>query len=169
MNKKLLQERKERYIRNLIKEAIINVLAEQEELSAVPPATTPPAPQTNMPDMPPPSTPDQPAPDPSAQKEFTVDTMVEQLNILRGGKSLKDPEVYGKLTTFFNNLTEEQVTSLKWVLEELIKIVTNVNELNPSQSLEQPAAPPASPPPAPPAAPAPSVAPATPAPITPSV
>jgi len=167
MNNKLQQERKERFLRNLIKEAIINVLAEQDELSSVPPATTPPSPQTNI------SEPTPPSPSPTEEElpettpgevEFTVDSMVDQLNILRGGKSFKDPEVYGKLNTFFNNLTEEQKNSTKWILEELTKIVTNVDALAPTPEapMGQPPAPQGKTPAAPPA-PSPAPAPAAPA------
>lgn len=173
MNNKLQQERKERFIRNLIKEAIINVLAEQEELSSVPPATTPPSPQTNIAEpaapSPTPATNEEIPETPPGEVEFTVDSMVDQLNVLRGGKSFKDPEVYGKLNTFFNNLTEEQKVSTKWMLEELTKIVTNVETPMPTDKPTTQGNPPVSPPPPATPAPAPEKPVAPPAPIKPSL
>jgi len=117
---KLQQERKERFLKNLIKEAIINVLAEQDELGM---DLTQPAPVTE-----PATSPTESVPQEMSEEEFTVDVMVDKLNDLRGAKSFKDPEVYGKLNTFFNNLTEEQKTSTKWILDELVKLVTSVQQ-----------------------------------------
>lgn len=154
MNKKELeQERRERALRTLIQEAIVNVLAEQEmeqqQQTAVPPATPGPDPLTN------PIDPDVTAQQPQAQEEeevpFTVDEMVDKLNVLRGGRSFTDPEVFGRLTTFFNNLTDEQKNSLDWLLTELGKVVIDASaeQVDPQQQQSQPAQPP--PPPAPPA------------------
>jgi len=165
--KELKQERRKRFLNGLIKEGILNVLAEQEiaaqppGVSSVPPANQIPSPETNIMD---PSA--QPAPDPVEEEQFTVDSMVEKLNILRGGKSYTDPEIYGSLTTFFKNLTEEQQASLEWVLTELNKIVVDVDGLEqPEQPTDPTAAQPvAPPPPAPTASPA---APAPPAPVSP--
>lgn len=168
MNKKLLAEKRERFLSNLVKEAIINVLAEQEEMQMTPPPAPAADPMTQLAQQ----APGQeelplPTPEPGDAEpvEFTVDTLVDKLNILRGGKSLKDPEVYGKLTTFFNNLTDEQKTSSQWILDELTKIVTQ-----PSPEEEQPAEPeePAPAPQTPPAPPAPpQAAPPAPAPAAP--
>jgi hypothetical protein len=129
MNKQinLQQEKRQRFLRNLIKEGILNVLVEQDnqqpEVSAVPPATPPPAQQTNVMD---PAVTQTPAPATSKpvsdNETFTIDTMVDKLNVLRGAKSFTDPEIFGKLTTFFNELTDEQKTSFNWLLTELVKI-----------------------------------------------
>ena len=127
MNKptNLQQEKRHRFLRNLIKEGILNVLVEQDiqqagAVSAVPPASTPPAQQTNV--MDPGTTPPSPpaTPETGDGEEFTLDMMVDKLNVLRGAKSFTDPEIYGKMTTFFNELTEEQKSSFKWLLTELV-------------------------------------------------
>ena len=144
MNSKFLQEKRERFLRNLINEIVINVIAEQVEAMEAP-VVQPPPPTV---ETTPPPVPDTTTP------EFTVDTLVDKLNVLRGGKSLKDPEVYGKLTTFFNNLTEEQKTSTQWIMDELTKIVTDVGTGQPGTPPAAPTTAPAAPnPPAP--APAP--------------
>lgn len=140
--KELKEERRERALRSLIQEAIVNVLAEQEmmqqpQVSSVPPATTGPDPHTNPidPDI---------AAQPPEEVQFTVDGMVDKLNILRGGRSFTDPEVFGRLTTFFNNLTEEQRNSTDWLLTELGKVVIDASEeqVDPQQQQSQQAQPP---------------------------
>jgi len=127
-NPMLEQEKRERYFRNLIQEAIINTLAEQEaDRSAAPPSPVTPAPETNQPPPPEPPPEDEQQQQPG-EEEFTADTLVDKLNVLRGGKSFTDPEVFGQLTTFFNNLTDEQKASLKYFLSEMGKIVIGVTE-----------------------------------------
>lgn len=136
----LQKERRERFLKALLEEAIINVLAEQEQTpslpsappgpSSAPPAATPPAAETNQ------------AADISLTQpepvEFTVDTMVEKLNVLRGGKSFTDPEVYGKLNTFFNGLSDEQKTSLDYMLNELNNVVLETSQQPQQQNQQQP-------------------------------
>lgn len=132
--KELQKEKRERFLRSLIQEAIINVLAEQDldldvepTNSSVPPANQTPAPETNVMD---PSV-QQASQLPAEDEPFTIDVMVEKLNTLRGGRSYTDPEIYGKLTTFFNNLTEEQRVSMEWYLNELSKIVMDIETSEP--------------------------------------
>lgn len=129
MNKKeLAQERRARHIENLITEAVVNVIAEQDMMNrAVPNPTPGPAPETNQmdPDIQNPI--DRTAANPEPE-QFSVDTMVDKLNVLRGGRSFTDPEVFGRLTTFFNGLTDEQRTSMDWLLTELGKVVIDASE-----------------------------------------
>jgi len=152
-------ERRQRYLKNQIQEAVINVLKEQEPVvptSAVPPATTAPAPETNGVET--------MTPDVAPQDEvFTPELMVDKLNVLRGGKSFTDPEVFGRLTEFFNKLTDEQKGSLESMLSELGQAVIGATEEEagleapPEQGQSSPMQPPrtATPPPAAgPAAPA---------------
>lgn len=157
----LLEEKRQKHLKSLINEAIVQLLSEQD--AAAPPA---PAAPVGMPSPTPPAD-DVSAPptDPSA-KEFTVDDMIERLNVVRGGRSFTDPEVYGQLVTYFKTLNDEQKTAMEKFLVDLGKIVINVNE---QEAPPVPPAQPAPPPPAPPApaAPAPT-APAAP-PITPAV
>lgn len=143
-------ERRKRFLETLIKEAVINVLAEQQPPEAPPapaPAETPPAePQaaTQAPEG------------PQSPEQFTVDDMIERLNVVRGGRSFTDPEVYGQLVTWFKRLNEDQKVVLQNFLVDLGKIVINVQE-NEQEAPEQPPAPspaqpmPPSAPPAPPA------------------
>lgn len=151
----LQTERRQRFLKNLIEEAVINVLAEQDAMGAPPP----PAP------APPPAAPDPnqaPPPDDQQQDagEFTVDDMIERLNVIRGGRSFTDPEVYGQLVTYFKGLAADQKQALLNFLVELGKIVINVNDqdkpANKEAQQSQPPAPPSAPPaaqgsPAPPA------------------
>lgn len=138
MKKTLQEEKRERYLKNLINEAIINILAEQEQIQGTEeqvPITPAPTVDSTANTMSTPPVPDASTADAGQQEteEFTVDTMVKKLNVLRGGKSLKDPEVFGQLTTFFNNLTDEQKNSLQWLLDELTKVVAV-----PQQNVPQP-------------------------------
>ncbi len=127
----LRKERRERYLSSLIKEAVVNVLAEQDleqqpQMSSAPPQSRP-SPQTNTMD-----TDVQQPPEPQQQQqeeeEFTVEAMVDKLNILRGSRSFTDPEVFGRLTTFFNNLTDEQKNSVDWLLTELGRVAIDASE-----------------------------------------
>lgn len=158
MSDKLQLEQRQRFLRNLIKEAVLNVLKEQEPIvptSAVPPATPGIAPETNGAET--------MTPDVAPQEEqFTAEAMVEKLNVLRGGRSFTDPEVFGRLTGFFNNLTDEQKSGLESTLTQLAQAVIGATEEeagleDPAQQqqnnqLTQPPPPPA---PAPASAPAP--------------
>ena len=136
--KDLEKERRERHLRQLIKESIVNVLVEMameqgQPGSATPPASPGPAPETNRvdPDV-------QNSPNATVEnEEFDVDDMVDKLNLLRGSRSFKDPEVYGRLNTYFNNLTEEQKNVLDWLLTELSKIVSYSSNQNPQAAPQQ--------------------------------
>lgn len=130
MNDTLRKEQRERYLRNLIKEGILTTLVEQDleqqsqQSSPVPPATPGPNPNTNTTDpaIQNPQQTNQP------NMSFSVDEMVNKLNVLRGAKSFKDPEIFGQFTTFFNKLTDEQKTSFDYMLSELGKIVVTAQE-----------------------------------------
>lgn len=154
----LSEERRRRFLQTLIQEATINVLAEQQQ-SSVPPAIVAPAPAATPEAAPPPEA---PAADPAAPTpQFTVDDMIERLNVIRGGRSFTDPEVYGQLVSFFKTLEEPKKENLKSFLIELGKIVIDVNQEEPGGN-QQPPAPPAqaAPPPAPAAPAAAPIAPA---------
>lgn len=122
----LRREQRRRYLKNLIKEAVLNILVEQQPIvptSAVPPAAPPVAPETNNTET--------LTPDPQMEQQpeqFTVELMVDKLNVLRGGRSFTDPEVFGRLTGLFNNLTDEQKGNLEHLLSELGKAVIGATE-----------------------------------------
>lgn len=144
----LAVERRKRFLENLIKEAIVNVLAEQAQdpMAAAPPPAPAPAPVAD----PAPAPAEGSAEDGNAAKapsEFTVDDMVERLNTVRGGRSFTDPEVYGQLISWFKKLNDDQKAVLQNFLIEIGKIVVNI----PTQSTDQQAADPTAPAPAPPA------------------
>jgi len=154
----LNEERRKRFLQTLIQEATINVLAEQAAgQSPVPPATVAPAPAASPEAAPPPAAPPPEVPQQPAQ--FTVDDMIERLNVIRGGRSFTDPEVYGQLVSFFKTLDDTKKDNLKSFLVELGKIVIDVNQEEPNAT-QQPAQPPGQqpPPPAAPAAPPPPAA-----------
>jgi hypothetical protein len=148
IRQELNETRRKKYLHDLINEAIVQLLSEQEAPAA--PAGMP-APMTPPADVSAPSAPEE------QPKEFTVDDMIERLNVIRGGRSFTDPEVYGQLVTFFKKQTDEQKQAIETFLVEIGKIVINVNEQEaaPEASAVPPATPAAQPamPPAP-AAPA---------------
>lgn len=131
----LNKERRSRHLKNLIEESIINVLAEQDanaqqqQQAAAAVAETPP----------PVATPENQAQETeqgTVQKQYTVDIMIDELNAIRGGKSFSDPEVYGKLVTFFKNLGEEQRSTLDTLLTQIAELVTGVDDA-PSPDMQQ--------------------------------
>ena len=116
---------------NLLKEAVALALFEQmaptQQIQAPQPPPPPPAPPANA----------QPAPSPDdqapqnqqvSQMELTLDSVIERLNIIRGGKSFTDPEIYGKLTTAFKALTPEAKFNIDSFLRNVSEIMTNVNQ-----------------------------------------
>lgn len=148
LREELNLERRQRARELLIKEAVINVRKEQvmdaTMQSAVPPSPQPPAGQ-------PPAQPQDQAPQ-APEDEVTVDTMIEKLNVIRGGTSFSDPEVYGQLTTFWNNMPMEARVALDEQLNQIGKVVSVAEPEEVSQQ-PQPQAPNAQPqgqPPAPP-------------------
>jgi hypothetical protein len=145
----LKEDRRKRYLSGLINEAIVQIISEQDAAAAAPVGM--PAPAAPPVDV------SAPAGTP-APKEFTVDDMIERLNVIRGGRSFTDPEVYGQLVSFFKTLSDEQKTAMEKFLMDLGKIVINVNDQE-----EPPAAEASSVPPALPTTPAAAPAPATPA------
>jgi hypothetical protein len=143
IRKALLEEKRQKYISGLINEAIVQILSEQDAAAApmgMPAPAAPPA------DVSAPPSPEAPAP--SQPKEFTVDDMIERLNVIRGGRSFTDPEVYGQLVSFFKKQNDDQKAQIEQFLVEIGKIVINVNEQEAPQQAETSAAPPATPPPA---------------------
>ena len=171
----LAREKRNRFLKYLVQEAIINTIAEQQQ-PAMPVAPNPataaqPAP---MPDpnaaVPPPADPNAatpPQPGVAQQEEFTLDKMIEKLNVIRGGRSFTDPEIYGQLTTLFKGWDDQTKQSIQKTFDEIAKIVTlNApegqagQEAAPNPMDQQPM--PGSPPPAAPPTGAPSPVPPTP-------
>lgn len=148
IRQELNEQRRKRYLQELINEAIVQIMTEQE---AAPAPVGIPAPAAPPADVSAPPSPETPVGQP---KEFTVDDMIERLNVIRGGRSFTDPEVYGQLVTFFKKQNEDQKQLIEQFLVEIGKIVINVNEQEaaPEASAVPPATPPAQPAVPPPAA-----------------
>jgi hypothetical protein len=89
---------------------------------------------------------------PADSKASSVTALVDSLNVIRGGKSLTDPEVLGGISTVFKSLLPEQKQELINILDMLSKAVAGTEQpAAETQGVPTPAmgAPP--PPPAPPA------------------
>lgn len=132
MSKNQIREFK---IGNLIKEAVTLALFEQKLHENDPNMVQPPQQNAGAVPPPPPVPPlDQtqpPAADPNAapgQQPLTVDSMIERLNVVRGGRSFTDPEIYGQFTSFFKKLAPEQTQVIDQFLQDLSKIVVNVEQ-----------------------------------------
>lgn len=121
------------YLAALITEAVRVIKEAQGDVpptgQAVPPSPVPPATATNAP--PPSPAPDgAPTPPPvdgEQPKPFDLDTLIDRLNVIRGGKSFADPEVYGHLTTYFNSLNDADKASVDRFLQSIGKIVIQVD------------------------------------------
>lgn len=134
-------------LNNLIKEAVTLALYEQKlnEQPAQPPVMPPPPGQQQqanpVPPMPQPPEAEQNMQPPNApqapSQPMTVDTMIERLNVVRGGRSFTDPEIYGQLTTFYKRLSPEQIQQIDQFLQDLTKIVVNVENTSQQQQPDQ--------------------------------
>ena len=89
---------------------------------------------------------------------LTLEKLTDRMNIIRSGLSFKDPEVFGKLTSFYKALSTESKQILHKQLSDIGAIVQSQNPAQ-GDGNGAPAAP-AAPAPAAPAAPAPPVPPA---------
>lgn len=124
LRKELQEQLRHRNKEILIKEAIIAIVAEQavdyqqQQLAQAQPVAPQNPPVSND------ATPPAPPADPAPEQEVTVDSMIDKLNVIRGGTSFSDPEVYGQLTTFWNGLPEDQRTNLDAQLNNVGKIVS---------------------------------------------
>lgn len=122
------------YLSALLTEAV-RILKEQDPAvppapggSAVPPSPVPPAPATNGAPPAPAAPPVDPNAAPAADaKPFDVDSMIERLNVIRGGKSFADPEVYGQLTSFFKTLSDADKAAIDKFLQSIGKVVIQVD------------------------------------------
>ena len=161
IRKALEEERRKRTLSHLIKEAVINIVAEQQmdqqqqDFQAPPQSAVPPAPAPVAPEQ------------PQEPEAATVEGMTEKLNVIRGGRSFSEPEVFGQLTTFWKTLTPEQQELFDNQLNEIGKIVTLAE---PEEASQPDPAQQATPPPPPGNAPAPGTPPGGGAPpITPTM
>lgn len=147
----LKREQRSQHRTNLIKEALTVMIAEQA-IDAAPEA--PPAPAAPAPVAAP--APAQPGAQAPGEPMATVDTMIEKLNVIRGGNSFSEPEVYGELTKWWKTLSPEQQSILDDQLNQ-IGVISSVAE--PETDQQVPAAAPAQPAVAPAPTPAPTAIP----------
>jgi pyruvate dehydrogenase E2 component (dihydrolipoamide acetyltransferase) len=159
MKKEIIEERRTRFLENLLQEAIVNILAEQAAAAPAPEAPAPEAPATAAPA-------EEATTAEEGNTEFTIEEMIERLNVIRGGKSFKDNDVYTKLIVFFSKLSDQQKNDLRQMLIDIGQAVINVPEEGKAETApaETPVEAPAveTPPVAPPAPAAPAPAPAVP-------
>lgn len=143
------KQRRHRGLEVLIKEAVIAIVAEQ---MAQPPVQQPPPAQAAPAQPPAAPTAEPTAPtDPQQEGAPTVDHLIDKLNVIRGGTSFSDPDVYGKLTSYWNGLDDVKKNSVQTALADIGRLVTPAEEANPQQQQGQPSAPVGAPPAAPPA------------------
>lgn len=72
---------------------------------------------------------------------LSVDSMVERLNVIRGGKSFSDPEVYGQLVALFNRTPNEVKSSVDAWLTSVGRVVINAPDSR-QQLPQEPTTPP---------------------------
>lgn len=108
-----------RFKRLLLAEAIRKTIKEQQVAAAQQqPQAQSQAPDVNVGDQQGPASPNQQL---SAGID-SVDSIIEKLNLIRGGSSFKDPEVYGQLTTWYNNIPDE----MKVTLNDYMTAISNI-------------------------------------------
>jgi len=173
MKNDLREELRKRHLTNLITEAVVIALYEQEQAQqfAPPPpaAGAPPSPQETeqlTQDNPQNEIPGVPPVPGATAEQITLDMLIERINIIRGGKSFTDPEVYGQMTSYFKMMPVQEKDAVNKFLIQVAKIVTSNTQEQTGQTDAAPPAPepqnsaPAPQPPAPqPVAPAPAAPP----------
>ncbi len=115
-------------------------LVKEQDAAGMGMAPQQPPPQP-MPDAGPVATP----PNPEGQaavtnadgQPLTVDSLIDRLNVIRGGKSFSDPEVYGQLTSLFKSMSAEDQSSIDRILMDIGKSVMNTQEGQPGQTGNQ--------------------------------
>lgn len=95
------------------------VLKEQQDPGQVPPTgTAPPMPQEQQPQN------QQPAPAvDSTGQNLTVESLIEKLNVIRGGKSFDAPEVHSQLNALYQNIQDQDKITLDRILIDIGKAV----------------------------------------------
>lgn len=112
-----------------------------KEDPAVPgaPAVPPPAPAAPAPDMSmdallggDPMAPQGQEGIPGQDKPVALDDVVDRLNVIRGGKSLKDPQVYTELNGYFASLQEPERKQLFDFLNRISQVITGTSADDPN-------------------------------------
>lgn len=124
-------------------------LSEQE--AAAPPPAAPEPPPAVLPATPSPEAQNIPT-DEETGEALTLDVILGRLNIIRSGKTFKDPEAYGKLISLYKDYSAEDKVKLNKQLKSIGAIVqdqTLAADGSPPAPGQAPLAP--APPPPPPA------------------
>lgn len=134
-NKDLKNEQRKRALTHLITEAVVLSLWEQDQAqippsppaASAPPTSTELQAQTNsgVPQVP--SQPSNPSTELQAQ-QITLDLLINKFNIIRGGKSFTDPEVYGQMVTKFKELQDQEKTTIYNYLNDVSKMISFANQ-----------------------------------------
>lgn len=114
----LIVMKNKRFKRLLLAEAIRKTIKEQQVAAAQQQQAQPQAPDINVGDQQGPAVPNQQL----SVGIDSVDSIIEKLNLIRGGSSFKDPEVYGQLTTWYNNIPDE----MKVTLNDYMTAISNI-------------------------------------------
>lgn len=142
-----------KYVSWLLESAISSILLEQtEQLAPVAPTEPAPAPAPTPEAVPPADPNAAPAP----QATMSLDDLIEKLNLIRGGRSFTDPEVYTKMGEVFKGFTDQQKVDLQTSLTKVIDVIVNPDEqAQPQQPGQAPQVPQSTTPQPPPASPTP--------------
>lgn len=96
----------------------LRMMREQAEDPAAAPPASPPTPEAGAPV--------DPSGNPPAEKKpITVDDIIERINTVRSGKSIKDADVRRELDEYVNQFNEDEKTALLAFLEGLGQILTS--------------------------------------------
>lgn len=128
--KKTLIENKTKFVKWLVESAITDVLLEQAELPVQqqPPVQAAPAAPAPMPDPNAPPAPEQPPAEQPPAQVMSLDEMIERLNVIRGGRSFTDPEVYTKLGETYKSFTDQQKAEFGSALSKIVDVIINPDE-----------------------------------------
>lgn len=106
----------------LLKEAA-KVIKEDDQMGGVMAPPVAPQGQAAPPPLPPAGAQQPPAaPQPEA---LTIDSIVDRLNVIRGGKSFTEPETYKGLSDFFNTIPQTEREVIDRFLTGIGKVVIN--------------------------------------------
>jgi hypothetical protein len=97
---------------------LINYLKMMREQAEDPAAAAAPAPSAGAPT-------DPSGQPPAERKPITVDDIIERINTVRSGKSIKDADVKHELEEYVNQFNEDEKTALLAFLEGLGQILTS--------------------------------------------
>ena len=132
MIKPLATTKRYRYLTYLLTE-VVNSLVEQEQ-QPLPAPAAPPVQAAPAGGAMPPAADASATTDPNGQPiPLTIDQIIDKLNIIRGGTSFSEPEIYQKLTDLFNGTPEEQ----KPLIDGFLKSVGEVVAMKPEEAGQQ--------------------------------